>query len=421
MPVFRYDALNAMGQDTNGEIEALCNTEAVSKIRNKGLYPTRVRAKHAAKKAAVIRPAVPGARRRGTKGKVKLKRVAQFARQMSTLQDAGLAILRSLRILERQQKKGTFKRVIGYVADDIEGGATLSEAMGKYPNSFNRLFVNMVAAGEVGGILDGILERVAEFMEKSQRLKTRIKGALIYPAVVLIAAFIIVMGLMTFVIPVFADVLSDMGDGQFQMPKLTQVLLDASIWLKGRYGLNAVMVALVPFVAIAAVKLMRQFRRGRYAMDWIKLHVPLIRALVYKTAVARWARTLATLINAGVPILDSLKITRETAGNEVHANMLNQVQRGIRQGDTFARPLAQSNTVDELVVNMIEVGEETGDLDKMLMKIANNFDEETDVLIGSLMSVLEPVMIILLGGVIGTIVLAIFLPIIEIITGATGN
>ena len=195
--------------------------------------------------------------------------------------------------------------------------------------------------------------------------------------------------------------------------------MDASAWLKGRRGLNAAMVVLVPFVTIAAVKLTRQFRQGRYAMDWLKLHVPLVQALVYKTAVSRWARTLATLINAGVPILDSLKITRETAENEVHASMLNQVQRGIRQGDTFANPLARSNTVDELVVNMIEVGEETGDLDKMLLKIANNFDEETDVLIGSLMSVLEPVMIILLGGVIGTIVLAIFLPILGMITHGT--
>ncbi|MHC4385966.1 MAG: type II secretion system F family protein [Planctomycetota bacterium] len=414
MPVFQYDALDAKGQEANGEIEALCDTEAVSKIRNKGLYPTRVRAKRVARKVAVVKPAMSGARRRGITGKVKLKRITQFARQMSTLQDAGLAILRSLRILERQQKKGTFKRVIGYVADDIEGGATLSEAMGKHPRCFNRLFVNMVAAGEMGGVLDVILERVAGFMEKSQRLKTKIKGALVYPVVVLIAAFLIVMGLMTFVIPVFADVLTDMADGRFQMPKLTQVLLDASTWLKGRHGLNAVMVGLAPFAVIAVCKLIRQFRQGRYVMDWIKLHVPLVRTLVYKTAVARWARTLATLINAGVPILDSLKITRETSENEVFADTLSQVQRAICQGDTFARPLGRSNTVDELVVNMIEVGEETGELDKMLMKIANNFDEETDVQISSLMSVLEPVMIILLGGVVGTIVLAIFLPIIEI-------
>ena len=324
-----------------------------------------------------------------------------------------MAILRSLRILERQQKKGTFKRVIGCVADDIEGGSTLSEAMGKHPGSFNRLFVNMVAAGEAGGVLDVILIRVAEFMEKSERLKSRIKGALIYPVVVLIAAFLIVMGLMTFVIPVFANMIVDLSDGQSKLPKLTQVLLDASIWLRGRYGLNAAIVAAVPVIAIAVFKLIRQFRQGRFVMDWTKLRMPLIRSLVYRTAVARWTRTLATLINAGVPILDSLKITRETAENEVYADMLNQVQRAIRQGDTFARPLGRSNTVDELVVNMIEVGEETGDLDKMLIKIADNFDEEADVQIGALMSVLEPVMIIVLGMIVGTIILAIFLPIVK--------
>jgi len=418
MPVFQYDALNASGQEASGEIEALCSTEAVSKIRSKGLYPTRVRAKHNAQKAAVVRPAVSGSRRRGTKGKVKLKRVTQFARQLSTLQDAGLAILRSLRILERQQKNGPFKRVIGSVAEDIEGGATLSGAMGKYPNCFNRLFVNMVAAGEVGGVLDVILVRVADFMEKSERLKSKIKGAMVYPAVVLIAAFLIVMGLMTFVIPVFAEVFEDMGNGEFQMPKLTQVLLDAGIWLRGRSGLNAALVALVPFVVLAVFKLIRQFHKGRYVMDWIKLRVPVFRTLVYKAAVARWTRTLATLINAGVPILDSLKITRQTAQNEIYASMLDKVQAAIRQGDTFAHPLARSNTVDELVVNMIEVGEETGDLDKMLIKIADNFDEETEMQINSLMSVLEPVMIILLGGIVGTIVLAIFLPIIVMIQGA---
>jgi len=415
MPVFQYDALNAKGQESSGEIEALCDKEAVSKIRNKGLYPTRVRAKHAARKAAVIRPAASGGRRRGTNGKVKLKRVTQFARQLSTLQDAGLAILRSLRILERQQKNGTFKRVIGGVADDIEGGATLSGAMAKYPNCFNRLFVNMVAAGETGGVLDVILVRVADFMERSQQLKSKFKGALVYPVVVLIAAFLIVMGLMTFVIPVFADVLADMGDGRFQMPKLTQVLLDASIWLKGRGGMNAGMVAMTPFAAVALLKLIHQFEKGRYGMDWVKLHIPVVRTLVYKISVARWTRTLATLINAGVPILDSLKITRQTAQNEVYARMLDQVQQAIRQGDTFARPLARSKAVDELVVNMIEVGEETGDLDKMLVKIADNFDEETQTQINALMSVLEPVMIIVLGGIVGTIVLAIFLPIIEII------
>ncbi|HOK96616.1 MAG TPA: type II secretion system F family protein [Anaerohalosphaeraceae bacterium] len=414
MAIFQYQALDAKGNETKGEIEALSSKEAISKIRNKGLFPTKVRAQNVSKKAKVAREAA-GPKRRGANGKVKIKAVTQFARQMSTLQDAGLAILRSLRILEEQQKKGTFKRVIGYVADEIEGGATLSEAMSHYPRCFNRLFVNMVAAGEVGGVLDVILNRVADFMEKSERLKSKIKGAMVYPAVVMTAAFFIVMGLMIFIVPTFSEVLKDMSDGKAQLPGLTRGLLAISNWLLGRKGLNAALVAVCPFVVFSLLKLVRQFRYGRYAMDWLKLHTPIIKKLVYKTSVARWTRTLATLISAGVPILEALNITRETSENEIYSAMLAKVQAAIRQGDTFANPLRQSKTVDSIVVNMVDVGEETGDLDKMLLKIADNFDEEADVLVGSLMSMLEPIMIIMLGGLVGTIVLAMFLPMVKMI------
>lgn len=417
MPVFQYEALDAKGQEASGKIEALCDTEAASKIRHKGLYPTRVRPVKAAKKTVVHKFATQKERRCDGTGKVKLKRVTQFARQMSTLQDAGLTILRSLRILERQQKNGRFKRIIGYVADDIESGATLSEAMRKHPNCFSRLFVNMVAAGETGGVLDVILVRVAEFLEKSQRLKSRAKGAMVYPSVVLAAAFLIVMGLMTFVIPVFSNVIVDLSDGQRKLPALTQALLNMSEWFKGNYGLNAVVVVFVPLLLILSLKVICRFRPGRYSMDWLKLHIPIIRGIVYRTSVARWTRTLATLINAGVPLLDSLKIAQETAENQVYSAMLNRAHQSIRQGNTLAYPLGQSNAVDELVVNMVEVGEETGDLDKMLLKIAGNFDEEADVMIGSLMSLLEPIMIIVLGLIVGTIVLAIFLPMVGMFPG----
>lgn len=415
MPVFQYTALDAKGNESKGEIEALSSKEAISKIRNKGLFPTKVRAQNAARKVKVAKDAATGPRRRGANGKVKIKVVTQFARQMSTLQDAGLAILRSLRILEEQQKPGTFKRVIGYVAEDIEGGSTLSEAMSKHPRCFNRLFVNMVAAGEVGGVLDVILNRVAEFMEKSERLKAKIKGAMVYPVVVMTAAFLIVMGLMIFIVPTFSEVLSDMSDGKAGLPALTQMLLDISNFLTGRKGLNAAMVIACPIVLVSLLKLARQFRQGRYALDWIKLRLPVIKNLVYKTTVARWTRTLATLIGAGVPILEALNITRETAENEVYGAMLGKVQASIRQGDTFANPLRQSKTVDSIVVNMVDVGEETGDLDKMLMKVADNFDEDADVLVGSLMSLLEPIMIIVLGGIVGVIVLAMFMPMVRMI------
>ncbi|RKY12702.1 MAG: type II secretion system F family protein [Planctomycetota bacterium] len=410
MPVFKYDALDAKGKEVRGEIEALSNKEAISKIRKKELIPTKVRSKGAGKKVKAA--AAAPKRRRGAGGRVSLKYIVQFARQLSTLQDAGLSILRSLRILEQQHKRGKIKRIIGYVADDIEGGSTLSEALGKFPRAFNRLVVNMIAAGEVGGVLDIILLRLADFLEKSQRLKRNVRKAMVYPVVVLTIASGIVLFLMIKIIPKFSEVLIDMSDGKKELPALTQGLMNVSNWLIGNKGLNALMVVLTPFVIIAVLKFIRQFRIGRLTLDVIKLRIPIVGKLTYKISVARWTRTLGTLISAGVPILEALNITRDTAGNEVYARALNKVHHAIRQGDTFANPLRQSKTVDAMVVNMIDVGEETGDMDKMLEKIANNYDEETDILVASLMSLLEPLMVVLLGLIVGTIVIAMFLPMV---------
>lgn len=412
MPVFHYEALDEKGNEVKAEIEALSSKEAISKIRNKGFFPTKVRAKGAGKKVKANAAAKPK-RRRGAGGKVSVKNICQFARQLSTLQDAGLAILRSLRILEQQQKGGTLKRVIGYVADDIEGGATLSEAMSKYPKCFNRLFVNMIAAGEVGGVLDIILFRLADFMEKAQRLRAKVKGAMVYPLVVMSAALLIVLGLMIFIVPTFSEVLMDMSDGEASMPALTMALMDISKWLI--HGGWIVMIA-TPFIIMAILKFIRQFRMGRFVLDHINLKMPVAGTIIYKTSVSRWCRTLGTLISAGVPILEALNITRETADNEVYSRMLGKVHAAIRQGDTFANPLRQSKAVDSLVVNMIDVGEETGDMDKMLEKVANNFDEEADVLVSSMMSLLEPIMILVLGVLVGTIVIAMFLPMVRMIS-----
>lgn len=411
MPVFQYEALDSSGQEVKGQIEALSGEEALSKIRNMGCFPTKPpKAKGASreKKTASAKPK----KRRGAGGRVGVKQLTQFARQLSTLQDAGLPILRSLRILEEQQRAGTFKKVIGYVADDIEGGSTLSEALGKFPKAFNKLFVNMVAAGEVGGVLDVILSRLADFMEKAQRLKAKIKGAMVYPVVVMTAAFGIVLGLMLGVIPKFSTVLKDMSGGD--LPGLTTNLISISNWIAYKYGW-AILIA-SPIAIVFILRMIRQFAIGRYILDFINLRLPVVGQIVYKTVVARWTRTLGTLISAGVPILEAINITSETSGNEVYSNMLHKVHNAIRQGDTFANPLRQSKTADGLVVNMIDVGEETGDMDKMLLKIAGNFDEEVDVLVGALMSLLEPIMIIVLGSVVGTIVMAIFLPMVRIIT-----
>ena len=412
MPVFHYEALDSQGVGIKDEVEALSEKEAISKIRNMGYFPTKVRMRGIGKKAAAKAVGKP-MRRRGAGGKVKIKVITQFARQLSTLQDAGLPILRSLRILEEQQKSGTFKRVVGYVADDIEGGSTLSEAMGRSPKSFDRLFVNMVAAGETGGVLDLILSRVADFMEKAQKLKSRVKSAMVYPIVVLTAAFGILLALMTFVVPKFNEVLTEMLEGE-QMHVITRTVLSASAWIA--YDFGWVVLIGVPFAMVFLARVIRRFRTGRFVLDTVNLKVPVVGQLCGKVAVTRWTRTLGTLISAGVPILDAINVTRETAGNEVFANMLGNVHNSIRQGDTFAGPLRQSKTVDLIVSNMVAVGEETGDLDKMLMKVADNYDEQVDVLVASLMSLLEPIMILVLGGVVMVIVLSVFLPMITIIT-----
>jgi len=417
MPVFHYEALDSQGVGIKDEVEALSEKEAISKIRNMGYFPTKVRMRGVGKKAAAKAVAKPR-RRRGAGGKVKIKAITQFARQLSTLQDAGLPILRSLRILEEQQKSGTFKRVVGYVADDIEGGSTLSEAMGHFPKSFDRLFVNMVAAGETGGVLDLILSRVADFMEKAQKLKSRVKSAMVYPIVVLGAAFGILLALMTFVVPKFNEVLTEMLEGE-QMHVITRTVLAISAWIA--YDFGWVILIGVPFAMVFLARVIRRFRTGRFVLDTVNLKVPVVGQLCGKVAVTRWTRTLGTLISAGVPILDAINVTSETAGNEVFSNMLYNVQNSIRQGDTFAGPLRQSKTVDLIVCSMVSVGEETGDLDKMLMKVADNYDEQVDVLVNSLMSLLEPIMILVLGGVVMTIVMAIFLPMIQIITGLSGG
>jgi type IV pilus assembly protein PilC len=285
--------------------------------------------------------------------------------------------------------------------------------MARFPKAFDRLFVSMVAAGETGGVLDLILSRVADFMEKTQKLKARVKSALIYPIVVLTAAFSILLLLMWKVIPTFSNVLKEMTDRP--LPALTLAVLGVSAWIAYRYGW-AVLLA-IPICMVFVIRLVKKFKTGRFIIDVIKLHMPVIGNLSSKIAVTRWTRTLGTLIGAGVPILDAINTSRETAGNEVYARMLGSVQNSIRQGESFAAPLKQSKTVDLIVSNMVAVGEETGDLDKMLLKVADNYDEQVDVLVSGMMSLLEPVMIICLGLIVMTIVLSIFLPIIGVISG----
>ncbi|MGB0715428.1 MAG: type II secretion system F family protein [Phycisphaerae bacterium] len=414
MATFAYEAMNQAGQEVKDEIDAISTEDALAKIRNLGYYPTRIREKGASKAKAES-----AAQKGGGTGRVGVSASTQFTRQLSTLQDAGLPILRSLNILEEQQKPGGLKRVLRSLADDIEGGSTLSEALAKHPKAFDRLYVNMVAAGETGGVLDVILQRLADFMEKAQKLKRKIIGAMVYPVVVVMFAFGIVGGIMYFVIPKFKDIFNDFG---IKLPGITMILLNLSTWFVGGKPLPGWLVIIAsPFVALILFKLIRSSKGGRFATDFIAMRIPILGMLVKKTAVARFARTLGTLINAGVPILDAINITRDTAGNEVYARAMERVHDSIREGDSFASPLRATKVVDTLVVNMVDVGEETGELDKMLLKIADNYDEEVDVVIESLVSLLEPIMVIMLGGIVGFIVLALFLPLVSLIQSVQGG
>ncbi len=417
MATFAYEAMNQAGQEVKDEIEALSSEDALAKIRNLGYFPTRIREKGGAKKAAA-----PGKKKKGGGGfgfgRVSTKQITQITRQLSTLQDAGLPILRSLNILAEQQKPGTLKNVLRGVSEDIEGGATLSEACAKYPKAFNRLYVNMVAAGETGGVLDVILQRLADFMEKAEKLKKKIIGAMIYPAVVVSFAMAIVTGIMIFVIPKFEEIFRDFD---VTLPQVTMILLGTSKWVVGGSPLPGWMwIVFGPVGAFLLFKLIRSSQGGRHVVDFVALKLPIFGNLVRKQSVARFGRTLGTLISAGVPILEALKITRETSGNEVYARAMEKVHDSIREGESFSAPLRAANVVDGLVVNMIDVGEETGELDKMLLKVADNYEEEVDVAVASLVSLLEPIMVVMLGGIVGFIVIALFMPLVQLIQSVSG-
>ena len=353
---------------------------------------------------------------RSSTGKVKPKLLCQFTRQLATLIDAGLPLLRSLRILEQQQKPGQLRVAIRLVGDDVEAGSTLSEAMARHPKTFDRLFVNMVRAGESGGVLDVILLRLADFMEKSQALRRKIIGAMIYPACVISFAVLIVVGMMLFVIPKFKEIFTGMGA---KLPGITKMLLGMSDWIAHGYGWLYILAS--PFVIYLLFKLIGMSESGRNVLDRMKLNVPVFGQIVAKSSVARFTRTLGTLLAAGVPILEALQITRNTAGNAVYANALEQVHDGIREGESLAAPFRQSRVVEPMVVNMIDVGEETGELDTMLNKVADTYDEEVSTLVASMVSLLEPLMVILLGCIVGFIVVSLFMPLVGLITHVSNS
>lgn len=411
MPTFQYEAMDQTGKTVKDTIEATTQEEAQQLIRQKGFFVTSIGEKTKTKAKAKKK----GRKRKKsfTIGKIKPKQLCTFTRQLSTLQDAGLPILRSLRILEGQCKPGVLKNSLGDVVEDIESGLTLSEAFAKHPKAFDRLYCNMVRAGEAGGALEAILQRLADFKEKSQSLKRKIKGAMVYPIVVITVAVVIVGFILYFIIPKFEAIFDDFG---VDLPRMTVVLISASKFVV-EYAPACIAA---PFVMWIIIKLLYKTKIGSYVLDWIVLRIPVMGQIAGKSTVARTMRTLGTLVQSGVPILESISIVRETADNAVFERCFTRIYDSIREGETISVPLKQSRLVDDIVVNMIDVGEETGDLDTMLNKIADNYDEEVEVLVETLMSLLEPLMIVVLGGIVGFIVIALFLPLVQLISKLSG-
>jgi type IV pilus assembly protein PilC len=416
MPTFQYEAMDTTGGEVKDTIDAVSEEEAQQKIRSLGYFVTRLT--EIAGKKKNKKKGLQTDKRKKTKvltlGGVNTKQLVMFTRQFSVLQDAGLPVLRSLKILEGQMKAGVLKNSLIDVVDDVESGNTLSEAFGKHPKCFDRLYVNMLRAGEAGGALEIILRRLAEFKEKSLSLARRVKGAMVYPCVVVAVAVAILSFIMIVIIPKFEKIFLDF---KMKLPYLTELLMATSrSFVKYWY-----VIPIVPIALIITLKLIRLNRSGAYILDKIKLKIPVAGMIIEKTIVARTMRTLGTLISSGVPILEALSIVRETSMNAVFEEMFQRVYESIREGETIANPMRECRLVDDMVVNMIDVGEETGDLDTMLNKIADVYDEEVDVLVESLISLLEPIMIVILGFIVGTIVIALFMPLLELLDGLSGT
>jgi type IV pilus assembly protein PilC len=417
MPRFRYTALDGKGREQQGEVDADSQTAALSKIREKGLFPTDVGevGKGPQKKKT------KAARAGGTGLKmdlhlptfmvrVKPKQLMVFTRQLATLIDAGLPLLRGLQVLSRQERNPALKRAVVEMAEAIESGSTFAEAVGQQPRIFNKLFVNMVRAGEVGGVLDVVLIRLAEFMEKAQKIKSKIISAMVYPIVVLVMASAILTFLMVFIVPKFQAIFVDLLEGE-QLPGLTRFVMGVSKTMTVRLPLVLGVIAVI----VVLVKLVGRTKGGRYAIDTMKLNAPVFGMLIRKTAIGRFARTLGTLMTSGVPVLQALNIVRDTVANEVISRAVGVIHDAVKEGENMAPPIEGCGVFPPMVVSMVEVGEETGGLPEMLMKVADSYDDDVDNTVAGLTSIIEPILIIFLAVVVGTIVISLFMPLLSII------
>src|SRR2546429_7969587 len=423
MPKFNYVAMDSRGKETKGTLEVANQNEAISRLKEMGYFPTKVieadKAKEKPDKKAKGAAEAKGKKKGGFNiniripglgGKVKPKVLTTFTRQLATLVDAGLPLLRGLRVLERQEKNPNLKKIIDDLSLAIEGGSTFSEGLAQHPKVFNRLYVNMVKAGELGGVLEVVLNRLSEFMEKAQKIRGKVKAAMFYPCAVMFVAVTILTILMVFVIPKFELVFKDMLEGQ-GLPTFTQFVLNVSRVIAGHF-----LIALASLVAFfIALKLFTRTKFGRRLFDRLKLNFPILGPVISKVAISRFTRTLGTLVSSGVPILQALTIVKETSGNVIVGEAVSAVHESVKEGETITAPLEASNVFPPMVVSMVDVGEQTGALPEMLMKIADNYDDEVDNAVSAMTSLLEPIMIVFLAVIVGSIVIALFLPLISLI------
>ena len=427
MPKYSYVAMDAHGKETKGTLEVGSQNEAIGRVKEMGLFPTRIVEVEKVKEKSE-RKAKPGKAGKkgggmniqikipGLSGKVKAKTLTTFTRQLATLVDAGLPLLRGLRVLEKQEKNATLKGIISELALSIEGGSTFSEAVAQHPKVFNRLFVNMVKAGELGGVLEVVLTRLSEFMEKAQKIKGKVIAAMFYPVAVLIVATGILIILMVRVVPSFEQVFVGMAEGA-QLPAFTRLVLGISRAVKDHILVTMGCVA----VFVVLFMLFKRTKFGRRVWDKFKLKMPVIGPVVSKVAISRFTRTLGTLVSSGVPILQALTIVKETAGNVIVGNAVGAVHESVKEGETITAPLEASGVFPPMVISMVDVGEQTGALPEMLLKIADNYDEEVDNAVAAMTSLLEPIMIVFLAVVVGSIVIAMFLPLIDLMNRVGGE
>jgi len=418
MPLFAYSAVDAQGKTHQGTVEANSAADAAAAVKRQGRFPTNI----AETTAASAKPKGGGFSLNfslgggtGT-GKVPTKVLTVFTRQLSTLISAGLPLLRSLRTLGKQEKNVNLRKIMAGLAESVEGGTTFSEALAQHPKAFNKLYVNMVKAGELGGVLEIVLTRLAEFAEKSQRIRGKVTSAMVYPIVVLTIAVGIVSFLMLFIVPKFEAIFQDMLGGR-PLPAITQIIMDLSRFIQG----NFLLIAVVLVILVVAARLALRLPAMAAAVDAYKLKLPLFGDLLTKTSVARFSRTLGTLVSSGVPILQALQITRDTAGNERVSKAIETIHDNVKEGESMVAPMEASQIFPPMVVSMVQVGEETGQLPDMLTKVADVFEEEVDTAVAGLTSLLEPIMIVLLALIVGTIVVALFLPLITIIQDLTAG